>query len=395
MSLSRQPAVFVDRDDTLIDQKGYLRDPDQIRIIPGVPDALKRLRDAGFAVVIVTNQSGVARGYFTEAELQAVHERLQEKLAEKGAAVDAIYYCPYLDGREAVVEAYRRDSDLRKPAAGMLRKAATDLRLDLSRSWMIGDSTRDVQAGRAAGCRTILLGSGATDPEARPDHTMSNFPAAADFILRETRRQAEMQAIMATAARERARTESTAVASHEVSRRAPVSAAIGDSDAARSTPAAVPRPSVPITKETKPVSESTRVVAASPETEAPALGATPRGGADDRTAADGAGRAKAKRSDDARPAPPGGVGYGRTDDPLSVMDEILEEVRAIRRERQFADFSFMQLAGAIAQAFAACAVGFGLYNIADGDAERASVALLAGIAFQLMALTGFTASRRR
>ena len=153
----QKPAVFLDRDDTLVVDSGFIDHPDKVKLVSGAIEAIRRLRDAGYRVVVASNQSGVARGYFDEARLDEIHDRLQQLLASGNAYLDGIYYCPYLDGSEATVEAYRKESGLRKPAPGMLLKAARDLDLDLSKSWMIGDSARDIQAGQAAGCRTILI----------------------------------------------------------------------------------------------------------------------------------------------------------------------------------------------------------------------------------------------
>lgn len=150
-------AVFLDRDNTLIEDPGYISSPDQVQLKPGAARALKELNQAGYAVVVVTNQSGVARGLFDERALHAIHERLRELIRTEGARIDAIYACPFLAGDAAKVETYRKDSQLRKPKPGMLLQAAGEMDLDLSASWMIGDGLRDVQAGRAAGCRTILL----------------------------------------------------------------------------------------------------------------------------------------------------------------------------------------------------------------------------------------------
>lgn len=152
-----QPAVFLDRDDTLVIDSGFIDHPDKVKLVPGAIEAVRRLRDAGYKVVVASNQSGVARGLFDEPRLAAIHDRLQSLLGEGDARLDGIYHCPYLEGPQAVVDAFRQKSDLRKPAPGMLRKAARDMDLDLARSWMIGDSARDIQAGQAAGCRTILL----------------------------------------------------------------------------------------------------------------------------------------------------------------------------------------------------------------------------------------------
>ncbi len=185
-------AVFWDRDGTLIEDPGYLSDPRQVRLLPGAAEALHLLAGAGFLNILATNQSGVARGLLTEEALGQIHERLQALLADQQARLDAIYYCPFLPGDEAVVEAYRRDSDLRKPAPGMLLKASLEHNLDLAASWSIGDSLRDAQAGRAAGCRTILI---STDPAVRPrtgrtgdvDFVASSPLEAAQIVLRYSR----------------------------------------------------------------------------------------------------------------------------------------------------------------------------------------------------------------
>lgn len=150
-------AVFWDRDDTLIRDSGYIRDPEQVELLPGAAAALRAISDAGFENIIITNQSGIARGYFDEPTLEKIHDRLVGRLAEQGARIDAIYFCPFLAGEEAVVERYRQDSDLRKPKPGMILQASLERKIDLAGSWMIGDSLHDAQAGRAAGCRTILV----------------------------------------------------------------------------------------------------------------------------------------------------------------------------------------------------------------------------------------------
>jgi D-glycero-D-manno-heptose 1,7-bisphosphate phosphatase len=157
-----RPAVFLDRDDTLIDNTnladwGDLGDPDLVSLLPGARELCEDLRAAGFALVVVTNQGGVARGRYTEADVRAVHERLSELL---GHTIEAYRYCPYHP--EATVERYRHpDHPWRKPRPGMLLDAAAELGLDLSRSWIVGDAERDCVAGLEAGCRAILL---STDP---------------------------------------------------------------------------------------------------------------------------------------------------------------------------------------------------------------------------------------
>ena len=179
-------AVFVDRDDTVIHDPGYLSDPSGVKLMPGAAEALRRLADAGYMVVLVTNQSGIARGLLTEETLIAIHTELVRQLAAKGARLDGIYYCPFHP--EGTVERYARQSDLRKPQPGMLLSAGRDMDIDLAASWMVGDNVRDVEAGKRAGCRTILLAAGG-DKADRGDGQQADFQAgdlatAADIILR-------------------------------------------------------------------------------------------------------------------------------------------------------------------------------------------------------------------
>jgi D,D-heptose 1,7-bisphosphate phosphatase len=173
--------VFLDRDGTLIEDPGYLREPEQVRLLPGVVEGLRALRAAGFALVVVTNQSGVARGYLNEIQLTAVHDRMRHLLAVGGVSLDGLYYCPYHP--EGAVDAYRKESDWRKPGCGMLLQAAKDLGIDLGRSWMIGDVARDVEAGRRAGCRTVLLGQ-AEGEKCGADTVAADLLEASRAVLR-------------------------------------------------------------------------------------------------------------------------------------------------------------------------------------------------------------------
>jgi D-glycero-D-manno-heptose 1,7-bisphosphate phosphatase len=182
------PCVFLDRDETIIDDPGFINDPDHVQLKAGAADAIRSLRGAGYKVVVVTNQSGIARGLLDEEQLEAVHARLLAVLEEHDATVDAIYYCPYLDGPEAVVESYRQRSDLRKPNPGLLLQAAEELDLDLTRSWMIGDRPSDIEAGARAGCRTIQVAVGRRSDG--PGTTRPCFQAAS---LMEAARMVEEQ----------------------------------------------------------------------------------------------------------------------------------------------------------------------------------------------------------
>ncbi len=153
-----RPAVFLDRDGTVIEEVNYLSRPEQVRLIPGAAEAIARANRVGAAVVVVTNQSGVARGYFPEGRVGEIHAYLSRLLAAVGARVDAFYHCPHHETEG--VGAYRVACDCRKPRPGMLFAAARDLGLDLTRSWMIGDNLSDLAAGAAAGCATVLVRTG-------------------------------------------------------------------------------------------------------------------------------------------------------------------------------------------------------------------------------------------
>jgi histidinol-phosphate phosphatase family protein len=182
---SARRAVFLDRDGTLIEHVPYLSDPGLVRLLPGAPEALKRLRRAGFALVLVTNQSALGRGMLTLERLHEIHGELSRQLAACGATSDRIYYCPDApvgDDRTIV------ESSDRKPGPGMLIRAACDLNLELCDCWMVGDLISDVLAGLNAGCRSILVESGQTTPEEASECAgrsliAPNLGAAADLIL--------------------------------------------------------------------------------------------------------------------------------------------------------------------------------------------------------------------
>lgn len=148
-------AIFLDRDDTLIEDPGYISSPDQVKLLDGAAEALVKLKDLGYKLIVVSNQSAIARGIVSEKTLNKIHDRLKQMLAEKNAFLDGIYYCPYHP--EGVVPKYRKESNDRKPNPGMLLTAAKDMDIDLSQSWCIGNSSRDIEAGQRAGCKTILI----------------------------------------------------------------------------------------------------------------------------------------------------------------------------------------------------------------------------------------------
>ncbi|MBX3745125.1 MAG: HAD family hydrolase [Verrucomicrobiae bacterium] len=186
-------AVFLDRDGVLIEDVHLLTDPRQLRLLPGVPAALRRLREAGFRLILVSNQAVVARGLASEDDVRRIHDALTGMLRDSGGPpLDGLYFCPHHP--EATVEAYRLDCDCRKPRPGLLLRGAADHAVELTASFLVGDRLTDVAAGARAGCRTVLVETGrhaeplivTRDPIApglRPDHTCSGLPSAADWIL--------------------------------------------------------------------------------------------------------------------------------------------------------------------------------------------------------------------
>jgi D-glycero-D-manno-heptose 1,7-bisphosphate phosphatase len=178
-------AIFLDKDGTLIRDLPYNVDPSLMELSWQAGPALHLLQQLGYKLIVVTNQSGVARGLFTEAALEPVRRRLSEMLAQYGAMLDGFYYCPH--SLEGTVNRYAISCTCRKPRPGMLLQAALDHGIDLSASWMIGDILNDVEAGRRAGCRTVLIDNGnetewAYGPQRMPDLKAPDLFAAATRI---------------------------------------------------------------------------------------------------------------------------------------------------------------------------------------------------------------------
>jgi D-glycero-D-manno-heptose 1,7-bisphosphate phosphatase len=180
---SLRPAVFLDRDGTVIFDRHYLADPEGVELLPGAGEAVARLNAAGFAVILATNQSGIGRGYFSEDQYAAVHARLVDELARHGARLDAEYHSPDVEDGGPDAE--------RKPGAGMFLRAAREHGLDLARSWWVGDRRRDVQAAGRFGARGFLVCSPETEAEATAGmpfiHPVRSLAQAVDRILGDTK----------------------------------------------------------------------------------------------------------------------------------------------------------------------------------------------------------------
>ena len=178
------PAVFIDRDGTLVEARHYPSTPEDLVLYDGISEELRSLQSAGFKLVLITNQSGIARGYFTESDLERMHDSLLAELRQAEVTIDAIYYCPHhVDGS---VPELAVACECRKPEPGMLLRAASELDLDLTRSWFAGDILDDVEAGNRAGCRTVLVDLGTEllpDSDVRrPDHVAASAVEAMRLI---------------------------------------------------------------------------------------------------------------------------------------------------------------------------------------------------------------------
>ena len=366
----KRPAVFFDRDNTLIVSDGYLGEPAKVMLVPGAAEAVARARKAGFAVVVFSNQSGVARGMFSEEDVQAVNARMDELLIAEnaGAVVDRHEFCPFHP--EGTVDVYARESDRRKPKPGMILSAAEKLALDLSRSWVVGDAGRDIEAGKAAGCRAILFSdaslkkSPAADAASKvePDYTVTTLAEALAFI----ERQGEPQETESAASTSIAQPAVMAISSGQTDRndmpppapsvspmsmRAAESAPVAEATtvATQSRPAAErapandepalapagPRmPKVVIgSKYVPPAGKPIRDPAPTSSREEPAERSAPRKAAD---------RAE---DDPSRPASPPPAGFERME---STLEQIFLELRR-GHEHHEADFSVSKLLAGVVQ----------------------------------------------
>ena len=183
-----RPAVFLDRDGTVSEEVGYLNHLSRFRLLPGTAVAIRRLNEAALPVIVVTNQSGVARGYFPEQLVRDVHERMKAELLEAGARLDGVYYCPHVSSDKC---------ECRKPKTGMLEQAARELGLDLEKSFVVGDRQSDVELAHCAGARSVLVRTGFGEGELtwhaknwthQPEFVAADLPEAVEWVLQEVQR---------------------------------------------------------------------------------------------------------------------------------------------------------------------------------------------------------------
>ena len=194
--MNNKPAVFLDRDGTINEQMGYINHVTRFQMLPRAVQAIRLLNDKDIPVVVVSNQSGLARGYFPKKVLDEVHGKMNEALIEEGAHVDGIYYCPHHP--EAKEEEYRKACDCRKPKTGLFKQAAAELDLDLVRSYVVGDRFSDLKAAANCGATGILVltGYGRGDLEyvgpeldIKPDHVAEDLSAAVMWILSDMKKK--------------------------------------------------------------------------------------------------------------------------------------------------------------------------------------------------------------
>ena len=366
-------AIFLDRDETLIKDPGYISSPDQVELLDGVPEALIKLRALGYKLIVVSNQSGVARGIVTEKVLGQIHDRLKQLLAEKDAHLDRIYYCPYHP--DGVVPKYRKESNNRKPNPGMLLTAAKDMDIDLENSWCIGNSSRDVEAGKRAGCKTILIDSPShqKQPEARisksdvkPDYKGVNLREAVNIIKKHLRSSAKTQV--------------------------------------QTNPAVADEPSETITEktddETEPASETQEPVPEAPEsspneeaspevTEPEQISAEPNSGPDIHEPQRERGQKKTRTSPEEKDA-----SDNRTE---QLLVDILGQLRNMQRAEMFSEFSVMRLIAGIVQILVLFCLLITIWFLMSPESRSNSVFIALGFAivFQLMSLTFYIMHSRK
>ena len=175
--MNKKKAVFLDRDGTIVIHEPYLRSPDQLKLLPNAAEGIRLFKESGYLVIVITNQSGIARGFFDEERLTLIHKKLMSMLKDEGVEIDDIYYCPHYT--EGVVEEYKLDCDCRKPKPKMLLNAAKQHNIDLTQSVMIGDSAADMLAGKNAGCKCVLIKNVCND------NSLVFRIASTDYVVRD------------------------------------------------------------------------------------------------------------------------------------------------------------------------------------------------------------------
>ena len=372
-------AIFLDRDDTLIEDPGYINSPEQVKLLDGVPEALIELKALGYKLVVVTNQSAVARGIVTEKVLGEIHNRLEQMLAEKGALLDRIYYCPYHP--DGVVQKYRKESDCRKPNPGMLLRAAEEMDIGLGQSWCIGNSLRDVEAGFKAGCKTILIDLPSHQQQVelgqlRPDYKAVNIKEAVNIIKKYHR--------------------SSPVDIEAQTRSAPTAQSEPVSQAAEQIPEAL-----------EPVSEVSEGIAAVVESASQTTEQTPE--AAEPVPQIEEPQPQLKPEETQSQSPELEVAGNRTEPSTNFtnsfevekisagLNSILKQLKSTQRTDMFGEFSIMRLIAGIIQIIVLFCLLISIWFLISPSRQESSVFIILGFAMvlQLMSLTFYIMHGRK
>ncbi len=376
-------AIFVDRDDTLIEDPGYINNPDQVKLLPGVPRALIELKAMGYRLVVVTNQSAVARGIVTEKTLRNIHDRLEQLLAENNAFLDAIYYCPYHP--DGVVAKYRKESDCRKPNPGMLLTAADELNIDLSQSWMIGNGAHDVEAGLRAGCKTILIDPPSRQHQSRPGDPTPHYRAVnvteAVNVIKKYHRRGDDSAPLA----EPPKTQQTQPAAQ------PPAPLAQEPEQIQRPPQPAPDEPLPIQQAPQPAVQVTEPVVKDTEPvaqEAEPVSKAPQPLSENYQPPPPPHESPPRRPETESPPPDEKI---HTETTERLLTNILDQLKSMQRSNMFEKFSmFRYIAGVLQGAVVLCML-ITISLLMSPDRQDNSVLIALGFAavFQLMSLTFF------
>jgi D-glycero-D-manno-heptose 1,7-bisphosphate phosphatase len=359
-------AIFLDRDDTLIEDPGYISNPDQVKLLDGVPEALIQLKALGYKLIVVSNQSGIARGLFTEKTLEQIHDRLKQLLAARNAYLDKIYYCPYHP--DGTVPKYRKESNCRKPNPGMFLRAYAEMKIDLSQSWCIGNSNRDIEAGAKAGCKTILIDtpyrtkskdSGESKSTVSPDYKAVNIKEAVNIIKKYLRTPIEpkIQNFPAPSETEKTVPQETETIQeiempHKIEEQV-IEQNIEPQNQIPEVPEQNPKPPEPVEQEKKPRQEEVKPRKKIPVSER------------DRTE--------------------------------FLLTDIAEQLRKMQRENMFSEFSILRLLAGIVQILVLFCILATIWFLMGDETKNDSVFISLGFAIvlQLMALTFYIMHGRK
>ena len=400
-------AIFLDRDDTLIEDLGYINSPEQVKLLDGVAEALIELKALGYKLVVVTNQSAVARGIVTAKVLGEIHNRLEQMLAEKGALLDRIYYCPYHP--DGVVQKYRKESDCRKPNPGMLLRAAEEMDIGLGQSWCIGNSLRDVEAGFKAGCKTILIDLPSHQQQVelgqlRPDYKAVNIKEAVN-IIKKYHRSSPVDIEAQTRSAPTAQSEPVSQAAEQIPEAIEPVSEVSEGIAAIVESASQTTEQIP--EAIEPVSEVSEGIAAVVESASQTTEQTPE--AAEPVPQIEEPQPQLKPEETQSQSPELEVAGNRTEPSTNFtnsfevekisagLNSILKQLKSTQRTDMFGEFSIMRLIAGIIQIIVLFCLLISIWFLISPSRQESSVFIILGFAMvlQLMSLTFYIMHGRK